>query len=673
MRSLPHAAQAARVRHAVRTTRYAVLLPWLALAALTLLGLLLRRYRLGAYGLWFDEADLIARAHEPLAGLLAAFGRPGENGPLYTLLMAAWLRVAGEGELMVRLPSVVAGTLAIPALALLGRALGGWRVGLLAAGLLAISPYAVWYGQDAKMYALLTLLTPAGWWLLLAAVRRDRPAPWLAYGLLTIAGFLVHVSMVLVWLSQVAVTALHWRRLGPARRPWVITTLLLLLPELAVGLGQAGYLLGGDLLGSWQPSVGLGEMLGILAVKLAVNRADPATEWWGALLLAGLALAGLAVWARGGVGAPREAGAQADPPPSLHPAVLLAGALLAPILLFYLITLRVPLFQDRYLIILLPPYLLAAAGAVAWLARRLPPVAPALLAALLLLAWIPLRDVVYAADSQKEDWVGAYRAIAPHVREGDVLLIHPGYLRPTADYYARRLPGLARLPIVTLPSLRTEAFDERELDAVLAGATWGKTRVWLVTSDERLRSDDERDLLRTWYHGNTTLFAARLFNGVRVETFSYNGPYKAGLWRPEIPLRVEFGGEILLLGATWEEEGRRARAGDWALLTLRWRALRPPPASYVVRLRLRDAAGREVAAYDIKPLDGHWPTERWTTREQIWDYHDLFIQPDLPPGRYSVVAGLYPEGRPEAGLRPDTDAAPGDPLGVEVGPLTIVR
>jgi hypothetical protein len=189
-----------------------------------------------------------------------------------------------------------------------------------------------------------------------------------------------------------------------------------------------------------------------------------------------------------------------------------------------------------------------------------------------------------------------------------------------------------------------------------------------------MERDDPRGLLRAWYRGNTVLFADRLFNGMRVETFSYNGPFKAGQWQPEIPLRVDFGDQIALLGATWDvDEGRAVRAGDWALLTLRWRALRPLTTSYVVRVRLRDNAGREIARYDIAPLDGHWPTQRWPEGTQIWDYHDLFIQPDVPPGRYSVVVGLYPEGQPENGLRPMSDAAPSDHFGVEVGPLTIAR
>jgi mannosyltransferase len=693
------------------------------LIALTALGLLLRRYRLGAQGLWFDEADLAARARAPLAELLAAFLRPGENGPLYGLLMAAWVRLAGDGELTLRLPSMLAGALAVPALALLGRALGGWRIGLLAAGLLAISPYAVWYSQDAKMYALLTLLTPATWLALLAALRRDRPGWWLAYAALTAVSFGVHVVSGLVWLSQVLVVLLGWRRLGPARRGWRRTTLALLLPVLAIGLWRARYLLSDDLLGSWQPPVTLPEMLAILAVKLAVNRADPATEQWGALLYAALAALGLTAWLRRGAGeqggrphpgplpqrgrgnrgwsgeaavvapaqpalpgsAPSPAareraggeGGSPAPPLPCSPALLLLGALLAPIAGFALLTLRVPLFQDRYLIVVLPAYLLLVAGAVDWLLRRRWPLdlaGLAALAALLALAWAPLRDVVYSAEPQKEDWAGAYRFIDARARNGDVVLVHPGYLRTTADYYRRRLPGLAALPVVTLPSLNTAGFGERELDAALAELTWGKTRVWLVTSPERLAADDPRGLLRRWYEGNTLRFADQRFNGVRVETFSYNGPLKAGLWRPELPLRVDFDGEISLLGATWDGlgEGGAVRAGDWALLTLRWRALRPLTTAYVVRVRLRDAAGREAAAYDIAPLDGHYPTDRWG-REQVWDYHDLPIPADLPPGRYTVIVGLYPTGRPAEGLRPSSDAAPGDPLGVAVGTLAVSR
>src|SRR5947208_968915 len=58
--------------------------PLLIVLALTLIGGLLRRYHLGQQSLWFDEADLVMRAREPLGSLLRNFVQPGENGPLYT-------------------------------------------------------------------------------------------------------------------------------------------------------------------------------------------------------------------------------------------------------------------------------------------------------------------------------------------------------------------------------------------------------------------------------------------------------------------------------------------------------------------------------------------------------------------------------------------------------------
>src|SRR5438309_2136000 len=65
--------------------------PWVWVAALTLVGFLLRRYHLGTESLWFDEADLVRRAQQPFSTLIKGFTEAGENGPLYTVLLHFWL------------------------------------------------------------------------------------------------------------------------------------------------------------------------------------------------------------------------------------------------------------------------------------------------------------------------------------------------------------------------------------------------------------------------------------------------------------------------------------------------------------------------------------------------------------------------------------------------------
>ena len=89
------------------------------------------------------------------------FRQPGQNGPLFFIALRPWLAAAGHSELALRFPSVLAGALSIPLLYVLVARLAGRRVALVAALLMATAPYGVWYGQEAKMYALLTVLVPA--------------------------------------------------------------------------------------------------------------------------------------------------------------------------------------------------------------------------------------------------------------------------------------------------------------------------------------------------------------------------------------------------------------------------------------------------------------------------------------------------------------------------------
>src|SRR4051812_47067784 len=79
-----------RTLHVSRFTfhfSYAILL----VALFTLLAFVLRRFHLGSESLWFDEADIVGRARQPVSVLMQGFVQAGENGPLYTLLLHYWL------------------------------------------------------------------------------------------------------------------------------------------------------------------------------------------------------------------------------------------------------------------------------------------------------------------------------------------------------------------------------------------------------------------------------------------------------------------------------------------------------------------------------------------------------------------------------------------------------
>lgn len=133
------------------------------LLAITLLAAIVRCYRLDGQALWIDETASLRNA--------LAFGRGGfpaliaadHVAPLHSILLWVAIAIGGsDSEIALRLPSVIAGVATVPAgyLAAL-RMFGERRVALVAAGLIAISPFAIWYAQEARMYALLLLCATA--------------------------------------------------------------------------------------------------------------------------------------------------------------------------------------------------------------------------------------------------------------------------------------------------------------------------------------------------------------------------------------------------------------------------------------------------------------------------------------------------------------------------------
>jgi hypothetical protein len=622
-------------------------MPLLVLALLTLLGGLMRRYHLGQQGLWFDEADLVMRARQPLSALLRNFINPGENGPLYTLAMACWIKALGTSEVAVRLPAAIAGTLAIPALYGLGRTLRGPRLGLIAAALLTLSPYAHWYAQDAKMYSPLILLAILATWALLIAIRRGGVA-WIAYGIIVALSLGIHATFLLLLAAHAVIAVGLWRA-GYGERPtgWQARWLALLIGVAALPLLIWGVIFAVRNGPTWQVRATPWAIVQRMLVEFSVtNRADTSLHAWGSLLYAVLIALGVGLtwWERPGAG---------DFPP--RRTLFIVGAITAvPGVLFMLLSVPRAVFEPRYLTVALPGFLLLAAlgidGLLPWRPTWILAVAAGV--AVLIVAWLPLRDVNFSTVPQKEDWREAYRHLAEHARAGDGVVIYPGYLRSTYDYYAMQFPALRNLPVVTPPSLAPGTdITDRALNAFFAEQTHGWERAWLVESPERAPTQDPDGRILGFYTSGITnlqrpqtLFAEQKYNGVLLDCFVYDGPFGADHPRPDVVTDLTMGNTgIGLFGVSLETPGseQAVARGAFAPLLLRW--ITPDhaiPDDYTVLVRLIDAAGREVGRYDIPPLDGHWPTSTWQPKDDPYDPHDLYIPPDLAPGQYRILVGM---------------------------------
>lgn len=176
-------------------------LPWKLLLALTLAAAILRAIGLNS-GLWYDEIrTLLDSVHAPLMRIVTVF--PGDNQhSLFSVLGRLSISAFGDHPWSLRLPSMVLGTLTVPALYLLAREFVGRTEGLLASLLLAVSYHHVWFSQSARGYAALTLFAVLCSSLLLRGLRRNEPRDFIAYAICAALGVYTHVSMVFLVASH---------------------------------------------------------------------------------------------------------------------------------------------------------------------------------------------------------------------------------------------------------------------------------------------------------------------------------------------------------------------------------------------------------------------------------------------------------------------------------------
>lgn len=117
--------------------------------------------------------------------------------------VASWLSTQlGSGVELLRLPSLVAGVLTIPAVYLLGARTVGRRAAVVASALTALSPFMIYYSTEARAYALMMLLVIGSTLAMLLAVDTDRRRWWVLYAVCSCAALYTHYTCAFVLAAQ---------------------------------------------------------------------------------------------------------------------------------------------------------------------------------------------------------------------------------------------------------------------------------------------------------------------------------------------------------------------------------------------------------------------------------------------------------------------------------------
>jgi 4-amino-4-deoxy-L-arabinose transferase-like glycosyltransferase len=612
---------------------------WLA-AAVILLGFGLRIASLGAQSLWFDEGWSWHLARLPL-GEMAAVTAGDRSPPLYYALLGAWLQLAGDSELALRFPSAAADTAAVALVIALARALAGRRAalaGTLAASLWAISPLAVWYAQEARMYALMTALCLASTcalWSWLRAPLAGEPArrgPLIASAALLAAAVYCHYYAVFLLPAHgLAVVLLCLpRRTASARRAlgaWAVAALAAALaavpwllfasPGFAYDDGFAFPLNAIDLrLAEWTTAFASGGLF----------RALP--EGWGVVLAVSVACAAASY------------GLARRWPALAFLAILVAVPLLSAAVAVRLFYPYRSVFHPRYLMYAAPALciLLGGADAPAGTRRAARVLVPLLGSASVLgmaWLWLPALAANYADPAvARDDARAAARHVVEALEPGDaVIMARDNYA--LRYYYPRFMAGrpVTGTQLAAFPEgLHGFLSDGRVVEAFLDRARPERVRLFLWQDDVV----DPQRLVESalWMRGYQ--IGEYNFGQIRLPLYRVRPPEAAAAaWAP---VTATFGDQLDLTGYWTPASGH---AGDWFYAILEWSPRRALSADYKVFVHVVDRDGQARFQSDTQPLNARLPMSRWTPGRPLRDAHAVVIPADLPAGEYRVLAGVY--------------------------------
>ncbi|MBI4670802.1 MAG: glycosyltransferase family 39 protein [Chloroflexi bacterium] len=464
---------------------------WILPVLIVLLAVWLRFYQLGDKGLWGDEIAQAKWSLLPLAKMWARFRDPPDF--ILHFLLGQLAQQFGASAFWVRLPSAITSVLAAPATYVVARRVGSRTVALVAMLLVAVSPFQIWYAQDARLYAALACYAALSLYFFLRML--DCPQWRTALGLTVMNALAVYTHLFGVMplliegiaLVGVALGAL-WHARAQRTREKLLRVLLprahlLILASFALTAlaalplvpGTLPYVLHPSLKGieaefSYAPFQLTPDFLQLLLSDMGLA---PDLGWRTVLSLA-LALLGLiALWKNNSRGA-----------------WILGAWLLLPLLLLHVAHPSRGV-ANRYLIFLQPVFVVLIAIGLMWLGEKIVTFrreirVGAIVVGIVIMIFVvvPPLQALYPR-AKLNDWQTLARFFATHAQPGDVLMGENKYWALNALAYY-------------LPNVNAYSSPPGTLDA-LQNARAQNRRLWYVSFGGGLNPEVEQ-----WVQANFT-------------------------------------------------------------------------------------------------------------------------------------------------------------------------
>jgi mannosyltransferase len=629
------------------------------------LAAVLRLYHLTWKSIDNDESFSWATTHKPVAQILFdSFTLHGDiHPPVYWLTLKAWIALAGDSEVSLRLISACAGIVYVALVFQLGQRLLSRTAALAAAMFTALSPFLIWNSQDARMYTLGGTFALTGILFLIIGLQRGEWRWWAGYFIFTLLACYTHLAGTFLIPFEGLWLIINASRF---RQSWWRG----LLAFVGVGLAYLPYALNvwresGPGINITRYALSYDQLLHNATLLLSSynGRLSVLQQWISVLFIGVIFLLGVLFGREvtpSTAASTDSASAQASPEPSRRDATpRWFGRGLA--LLFYfvplgviaILSIREPIYQPKSLTFIGAALALGvgAGWAQLWQWQRV----VGMLAGLGIIGiqvygvaalWIP--------ENLKEDWRHAAAYVAEQRGTNDTVIVHLEYYQSAFSYYFREAapvvaPFGSHLPEQASLEVNLQKFSGEEV-------------IWLAQAGEFLTDPEHRvqRWLETHYPEVTEVYPS----GVLVKGFAatYRTPTLPAY---ATPLTINYSNGLTLVG--YRVPVTQLPVNDiwlhppstWVHATLYWSVAQPLSEDIRVAVTLEDEAGN-VWGGDLprsNDLRAFYPPLHWQPGEIIRQDFDVNTNPALAPGEYKVVLRVYRLGD-EAPLATESGSGP---------------
>ena len=504
---------------------------WLVVAVPAVTGLIVGGYRIGYPSLWRDEADTKAVVTRSFGQIFALLRHTDAVHGAYYLIMHVVVGIFGASASALRLPSLIAMSIACAFTAAIGRRLAVMAgapyarfTGLCAGMVFATAPFMTRYAQEARSYAMVTMLATVATYLLLRAVSDGR-GWWLAYAVAVAVTGLLNVFGVLLLVAHgLSLLIAGLRERAAVNRAAAALTRGDIIPAAALPApGGPGGARAGDRPEPGQPPLAVFAPAGLSGKRVA----GLPVRWLAAgaasvaalipLVLLAYAQRGQLSWvsrpnfsaivalARDGAGSRQLilpvfalavggvlAGLIADRSRRpFTPGVVAFPWMVAPPIVLIGVSLIHPMYDERYVEYCLPALAILVAWGIAWIAR-LAAATPLSRAGI---GWLPSAVVTVGLvgllivpqkairldSARPENLKEASAIIASREQPGDIIFYIPITGRIDSMAYPGPYAGLRDIALAKSPVASATLYGTDVSASVLRSRFVDVTRVWVVT------------------------------------------------------------------------------------------------------------------------------------------------------------------------------------------------